>query len=366
MNNHPNEINQFRSRLRMILKYWKMASPNGTGKYWDIYSKNISRQVEIEMGDINSHLWSLAQGFSGGAEYPPTPRFRSILAQPLRYINALLRRLPNPFGSLNLFWKLYYFLSRFIIEGDLIKNKNKILLEYGEALFIKEFKNYNISSPEIMGDSREQLNSGRWLSFTTLRNFNVFLQILNSKQRYEAVLEIGAGIGELARIFLSTQTTQHYIIVDIPPAIAFSERYLEKSLGKNVIDYFDPNRTKLNTAKKVHFLTPNQIHLAGYFNLGINVASFGEMTRLIVQNYIFQLKNNGFDEFFSWNQHLKKSNTKETIGELEYTSWFGPEFEVYENWNAYSEVPITTPIPHSKGRQGYQILRFRKAKDLKN
>jgi putative sugar O-methyltransferase len=350
------DIDNFRNRLSHILNHWRRVSSGGTGEYWDKYVKAIVRQVNIEEGDITSYKWFNAATFSGG--YQLAPEFSEKARQYPQYFYAILRRLPNPFGILNPLWRLQYKWSLAINTVSKAHQYRNILLNYGEHLFQKQLNEYNIASPQIMGDQREKLNSGRWLSYKTLRDFNIFLQIVKQRRTFDTVVEIGCGIGELARIFCETNTARRYILIDIPPTIAFSERYLEKTIGESLIDRFDDKRASLDYSKRVHILTPDQIEVIPRFTLGINVASFGEMTKDVVTGYINELKKKGFDEFVSINQRIGKASNRDRFGEELYAQEFGPEYAITQRNGFVSNAPVIESIPDNPGAQGYQFLRF--------
>jgi len=123
----------------------------------------------------------------------------------------------------------------------------------------------------------------------------------------------------------------------------------------------DRKPVDFNDSKVCYFLTPDQMNKIPPFDLGINIASFGEMTRSIVKDYVEMLKLKGFREFVSINQRLKKTNNQEAIGEKEYLEYFGPEYRVLKKASFYSNQPIMHLEEDVPQKQGYQLLHFCRA-----
>jgi len=107
------------------------------------------------------------------------------------------------------------------------------------------------------------------------------------------VAELGAGYGRLAYVFLKSEMCKQYVIVDIPPALYVSQRYLSEVLPGLRFFRFRPFENFSEAAEefkssRVCFLTPDQLeHLPSkYFDLFISISSLQEMKMELVSRYI--------------------------------------------------------------------------------
>jgi hypothetical protein len=178
----------------------------------------------------------------------------------------------------------------------------------------------------------------------------------------KVVVEIGSGVGEFARICLVAKFARRHILVDIPPALAFSERYMIKEFGKDAVDIFDPNRKKvdLTNDKLVTILTPDQLGLIPKADIGINMTSFAEMSPQIVNSYIQSLKSIGITDFISINERITKGNNTYIVGQSEYIKFFGPELSLKtaKTYNKSLLLPqLLDDEPETSGRQ---LLHFKR------
>jgi putative sugar O-methyltransferase len=107
------------------------------------------------------------------------------------------------------------------------------------------------------------------------------------------VLELGGGYGRLAWLFLSAYPGTRYVLVDIPPALAIAERYLETLLPDRRIfsfrrfERFEQIETEWSDAE-IAFLTPNQLDLLPplQLELFVNVSSLHEMAPEQISHYL--------------------------------------------------------------------------------
>jgi len=110
-----------------------------------------------------------------------------------------------------------------------------------------------------------------------------------------AVAEIGAGYGRLAYVILSETPNSSYTIIDVPPALYLSQRYLTSVLPDVTAFRYRP-WTDYQTiaddfeAARVRFLLPHQAEQLPdkSVDVFINVSTLHEMTQPQVQRY-FQL-----------------------------------------------------------------------------
>ena len=106
------------------------------------------------------------------------------------------------------------------------------------------------------------------------------------------VLELGAGYGRLAWLFLAAFPGLRYFIVDIPPALAIAQDYLTTLFPdrptfrfRRFSDYRDV-AAEIDAAQ-IGFLTPNQLEAAPAWHAGtfINISSLGEMRPDQIETY---------------------------------------------------------------------------------
>ena len=104
--------------------------------------------------------------------------------------------------------------------------------------------------------------------------------------------EIGAGYGRLAHVMLNAVPNATYCIIDIPPALYLSQRYLTTLFPDLPAFKFRPFRDYRAVAgefesSRIRFLAPHQLERlpAKSVDYVINISSFHEMTLAQVSNY---------------------------------------------------------------------------------
>ena len=104
-----------------------------------------------------------------------------------------------------------------------------------------------------------------------LMHLYFYLRITSLIEKPKRILEIGAGYGETARIFLSLDPEIEYTIVDLSESLFFSSSYL-----------------KLNGLKNIDYLTPDELWYLKdkEFDLVVNTLSFQEMLPKTVAEYM--------------------------------------------------------------------------------
>lgn len=108
----------------------------------------------------------------------------------------------------------------------------------------------------------------------------------------KSILEIGGGYGRFAYLMLSLIPDVKYIMIDIPPAIWLSQRYLSSTFKDKKIfrvqdfNVFDEVKVQYEEADIV-FLLPHQVKYIpkDTIDLSVNISSFGEMKEEQVSNY---------------------------------------------------------------------------------
>lgn len=336
------------------------------GTYWLRYARMISAQIKSTGGQPFSRELYLASTFSGDAANGVTG-IASAESCSLRYriagrLQSLLLALPN-WRGLNPVWN-WTFRERGAAHHSAMASLHyETLVAYAAQLFASEIREFDLRSPTLYGTDRVAI-ADRLLSFRTLMHFNTFLrlrEVVDAATR--TVVEIGAGSGELARIFVASGQITAYVIVDIPPALAFSQELFLTEFGADRISVYDPARTSVDlTGKQIvcSFLTPDQLAMVPACDLGLNIASFGEMAVPIVERYVNTLKQCGFTEFVSINQRLGKTGNAEKIGRREYEKWMAPAYRIDAAYSFSAYRPKLRLAPDIPDSQGYQLLHFRR------
>jgi putative sugar O-methyltransferase len=134
-----------------------------------------------------------------------------------------------------------------------------------------------------------------------------------------SVMELGAGYGRLAWVFLSLLPEVRYTIVDIPPALAVAERYLREThperrvFGFRRFESFEEIADDLGRAE-LAFLTPNQLDLLPpqAAELFINVSSLHEMRPDQIEHYFGVISRHCAGGFYS-KQWLRSVNDRDKV-----------------------------------------------------
>jgi len=131
------------------------------------------------------------------------------------------------------------------------------------------------------------------------------------------VLEIGAGYGRLAYIFLSANPGTRYWIVDIPPAINLSQRYLKEIFPElrifnfRLFKHFSEVKALVEESD-IAFFSANQISLlpSQSIDLSICISNLHEMTLDQIQHYLNEIDRLTKGYFYTkqWMKSITKSN----------------------------------------------------------
>lgn len=145
------------------------------------------------------------------------------------------------------------------------------------------------------------------------------------RQDVRSILEVGAGYGRLAYVFLAALPAASYTIIDIPPALFVAQTYLahvfpaERVFGFRPFRAFQEVRNEFESSR-IRFLMAHQIELLPpkQFDLIVNVSSFQEMSRDQIANYIRHAERLGCGFFYT--KQWKRSHVRDNnfITEAEY------------------------------------------------
>jgi putative sugar O-methyltransferase len=137
------------------------------------------------------------------------------------------------------------------------------------------------------GNPPRVVSRGRLISQDLANSTLEFISVMSSgvdRGEVGRILELGAGYGRTAAVFLSLLPEMKYVVVDIPPALAVSERYLTSLFSdRKVFRYrpfrsYDEVREELEAAD-IAFLLPQQLELLPdqSIDLFLNISSLHEM-----------------------------------------------------------------------------------------
>lgn len=131
---------------------------------------------------------------------------------------------------------------------------------------------------------------------------------LPSEARRGTILEVGAGYGRTASVFLQVMKDVRYIVVDMPPALWVAERYLTSRFPElpafrfRSFDDYAEIEEQMATSKLI-FLLPGQLALLppDSIDLTLNISSLHEMRPEQIQWFIEQ-----FDRLTRGHIYLKQ------------------------------------------------------------
>jgi putative sugar O-methyltransferase len=131
------------------------------------------------------------------------------------------------------------------------------------------------------------------------------------RERVKTIVELGAGSGRTAYVFLHLLPQARYIIADIPPALYLSQRYLtgqfpdRKVFPFRLFDCYRDVAAELEDADIV-FLLPHQLELLPEqsADLFINISSLHEMRTEQIAYYFDQIERltNGYLYLKQWKE----------------------------------------------------------------
>jgi putative sugar O-methyltransferase len=159
--------------------------------------------------------------------------------------------------------------------------------------------------------------------------------------------ELGAGYGRLAYVVLSIliDRTPKYCIIDIPPALCISQRYLASVFPDlQVFCFRDFERfsdvEREFSESDLAFLLPHQIELlpSGAFDVFVSTATFPEMSSDRIENYFRQIHRLCAAGVFYNKQRQKKFNYYDNVE----THW--SDLPVSRNWEmSFSRQSLPDP-----------------------
>ena len=156
-----------------------------------------------------------------------------------------------------------------------------------------------LAEPEI-GNPPRVLRNGRLISQDLANSALEAHAILNGLPETSGVKrigELGAGYGRNAHVLLSLLPGTRYVVIDIPPALYVSQRYLSEIFPGRKVFSWRPFKSYAEIKDEFEqsdlaFLLPSQIELLpdGLFDLFVNVSSLHEMRLEQIKYYFTQIR----------------------------------------------------------------------------
>ncbi|WP_376984642.1 putative sugar O-methyltransferase [Bosea sp. R86505] len=181
-------------------------------------------------------------------------------------------------------------------------------------------------SQDLANSAIEMYSIGQGVDFSSVRR----------------VAEIGGGYGRNAYMLARSHPHLKIVMVDIPPSLYLSQRYLTSVLPQReafrVRDFgsFDEVRAEIEAASLV-FLLPHQLAMlpADYLDLAINISSFGEMTKDQIEYYFNEIDRTTRGAFFS-KQWVESKNPFDSLALTE------ADYPVRSSWRKVFSRPCVT------------------------
>lgn len=167
------------------------------------------------------------------------------------------------------------------------------------------------------------------------------------------IVEIGAGYGRLAYVFLKAIPNTTYTIVDIPPALFVAQKYLSELFPDlrffkfRKFDNYNEIKKEFESAS-IRFLTPSQLSLlpSKSQDLVISISTLHEMTREQIRFYLSEIDRLSRGYFYT--KQLKKSWVKDNQNITQ------GEYPVPRKWKVIHEK--THPIQRFFFEALYRVL----------
>ena len=152
-----------------------------------------------------------------------------------------------------------------------------------------------LSEPDV-GNPFVITHKGRRVSQDLCNSIHEFYSSTSASDRNKPgfrIAELGAGYGRLGQVYLSALPNASYTVIDIPPALYVSQRYLSEVFPQEKIFKFREFSSFAEVKKeyessRVRFLAAHQIELLpkDQFDLFSNISSLHEMTKEQIENYL--------------------------------------------------------------------------------
>lgn len=251
-------------------KFWEDVNRSHLARLADEGYENFKRTLAL-----NYYIWIVL---------PSDAQFRFLWNRlpPWKFMGAALQTIfsrshpPIP-------WKesrAYTFLTRMVWEYAAAQGSDDMLAKLEEPL--------EGNPPRVY---RKGMLISQDLANAKLEFRSIFHPDVDPTQ-VNTILELGAGYGRTAFVFLTLLPKVRYIVADIPPALAVCERYLSNCFKDRRIFRYRPFHDYATVreefeAAQIAFLLPHQLALLpqGSADLFINISSFDEMRKDQIRYY---------------------------------------------------------------------------------
>ena len=167
-------------------------------------------------------------------------------------------------------------------------------------------------NPPLIYDEKRRPKSQDLIN--SILEFDSVTKGIGDERRIRSILEIGAGYGRSAYVFCKMLPEVKYLIVDIPPALWVSERYLRSIFPDRQAFAFRPFERFEEIAEEFEqsslaFFLPSQIELLPnrIADLVLNISSLHEMKQNQINFYMAQIDRLLTDRGYFYTKQWKVS-----------------------------------------------------------
>ncbi len=195
------------------------------------------------------------------------------------------------------------------------------------------------------GNPNTYIIKGTRMSHDLLQSLDEFYAIypnLVTNNKHLIVVELGAGYGRLAYVFLNALPKSTYIVVDLPGSLIIAQYYLSHLFSHRKILTFEESRKikkfdrALLSKYKIVFMAPWQLPniVDKSLDVFISIYSFPEMTMSQIKNYLLLIDKKCKGIFYT-KQYYDSINYKDRL-RITRT-----DYPTKKNWVTIFERPST-------------------------
>lgn len=224
-------------------------------------------------------------------------KLRALLALKSPSINRALKNLPLP----KEFMRIHTYYTHMLFDYVKSKDTKNLLNHLQESYF---------------GNPPPVYRRGKLITAdlaNSILEYYAMAPAIDSSD-LKSVMELGAGYGRNAAVFLQLHSSMQYIIVDIPPALYVAQEYLSKRFPERKVFTFRPFQSFEEIREEWEqstccFLLPHQMKLLPQksVDLFLNISSLHEMRLDQITYYFAEIDRlvRGYFYFKQWKKsHL--------------------------------------------------------------
>jgi len=199
------------------------------------------------------------------------------------------------------------------------KGLQEYLSEHLDMRLLQSLPMPPVGNPQLCDFRGQTVSVAYLLRFLTWQKSQLALDHLDPSSKID-VVEIGAGYGCIAELWIRSGRVNSYTIIDLPENLYNSAYYLMKTTGWEVRLVDDVLREV--SPNTIHLVTPGQLERIAFaeYDLALNTDSLGEMPKETAVAYVGwlaeHLKKGGL--FFSKNGHRRGSSNAGVPAVSEY------------------------------------------------